>query len=473
MYLRSIQLGFCIALWIALPGSASSEGRALALSPCLANDTGVVPLCGRIEVPENWDNPASRKISLNVVVVPAITPSGDAPLFDLAGGPGIAAAADPSFYYVDGADYRRTRDVVLVDQRGTGGSSALRCPELENAPPTTPMYPPDAVVRCRDELAKTHDLTQYTTLAAAKDLDAVRAALNAEKVDFYSLSYGTRLAQTYMRAFPDRVRSAVLIGSVPMDMTTPLFHARDAELVLRLVMADCAADPVCSAAYPALESDWEKLGILFDQGPVAVASGSGNIVLERGPFMEAFRTTLVAEAGQRKVPRLIAAASDGDFGPFLEAVGTGGSSPFAEGLYLSVECAEGTNRIRPAQINTATAGTFLRSYRVDRQLGACELWPAAEIAPGVFEPVASDVPTLFISGTRDYVSPTAYAETIASHFTRARVVVVEGMGHYPLMMENIACLDDMFVRFYATPDPAALDTSCVAGMTPPPFDTKD
>lgn len=447
-----------------------SLASKLTLSECAIDGSEVKALCGTLDVPENWSRPGARAIALNVVIVPAIDRKPNAaPLFDLAGGPGLAASTSAGFYADVGAMYRQDRDVVLVDQRGTGKSAPLRCPDLENVSPLERMYPPEAVERCREVLAPSHNLTQYTTIAAAKDLDAVRKAIGAKQIDIAALSYGTKLAQAYMRAFPARVRSAVLIGTTPMDVRLPLHHARNAEDALRLIFADCAADDACNAAYPSLPEEWNAVLARFNAGPIPMATKKGAIHVERGPFAEAFRARLTTESGQRDAPRLIHAAAGGDFGPFLEAVGPGGSSPFAEGLYLSVECGEGAARIKPADIAPAVAGTFLGRYRVDEQTGACGLWPSSDLPEDFFAPVASDVPTLFVVGGRDHVTRPSYARDVAKGFSQSRIVRIEEMAHAPTDILNIECLDAMMTSFYAAADTQAVDDSCVAGMKAPPF----
>jgi pimeloyl-ACP methyl ester carboxylesterase len=247
----------------------------LVLAECEVKGATEKARCGTLEVPENWDVPGARKIALNVVVVPAIEPSGLSPLFDLAGGPGAAATNGAAYFLTEGSAVRARRDVVLVDQRGTGASAPLRCPELENASPLLRMYPPEKVRACRDELSRNHDLSQYTTAASVRDMEAVREAIGAKTIDLFGMSYGTKLAQAYVRAHPDRVRTATLMGVAPMDLKTPLSHARNAEAALRRIFNDCAADPACAAAYPSLEADWASIGALFDAGPIAMATPDG------------------------------------------------------------------------------------------------------------------------------------------------------------------------------------------------------
>lgn len=464
--IRYLAVATCFA---ALMACAQPYTPELELVSCPIPGTKEAARCGTLEVPENWEDPDGRRIALKVMVIPALKPTSAAPLFDLAGGPGMAATIGADFYATAGRAMRQARDVILVDQRGTGESAPLRCAKLEAAPPVARMYPPEDVRSCRDELAARHDLTQFTTEAAVRDLEAVRAALGAERIDLFGMSYGTKLAQAYIRAYPDRVSAAAFLGTVPMDLQTPLFHAANAEKTLRNIFADCAADAGCAAAYPRLVEDWQAVLARFDQGPVPMQSGETTLEVARGPFMEALRATMTTDSGQRRLPSIVHAAAKGDFTPYIEAVGPGGSSPIAEGLYLSIECSEGAPRISEAEVATVTTGTFLGRYRVDEQLGACRDWPGRELAEEFFTAVKADVPALFLAGGRDHVAPPNYAEAVAAGFPNSRVVLIEEMPHFPVEMVNLECLDTMLVAFYETADASGIDTSCAATMKAQPF----
>jgi pimeloyl-ACP methyl ester carboxylesterase len=441
----------------------------LELSACPVAGFTETALCGTLEVPENWHQPRGRRIALRVLVVPALDPKGAAPLFDLAGGPGLAATNGADYYMTAGRALRQARDVVLVDQRGTGASAPLRCRAIESALPVARMYPPADVERCREELAAGHDLTQFTTAAAVRDLEAVRIALGAERIDLFGISYGTKLAQAYIREYPRRVRSAAFLGTVPMDLRTPLHHAASAERTLQDIFADCAANAACAGAHPRLPQDWQAVLARFDRGPVPMNFGETAIEVARGPFAESLRATMTTDPGQRRLPSIIHAAARDDFGPFIEAVGPGGSSPIAEGLYLSIECSESAPRIAEAEIPALTAGTFLGRYRLDEQLAACRLWPTRKIDEAFFAPVSADVPALFLAGGRDHITPPRHAEAVAAGFPRSRVVIVEEMPHFPVAMTNLECLDAMLVAFFAAGDATEVDTACVASMKAPPF----
>lgn len=442
-----------MSMLLAVALAAGAPAAALALRPCRVPGVEEPLRCGELLVPENPAQPEGRRIALNIVVIPALKPvPGEAPLFDLAGGPGLAASEGAAFYVQFAAAHRQGRDVVLVDQRGTGRSSPLRCPELELAGALEPMYPLDAVRRCRRTLARHADLSQYHTMNSVADLDAVRAALGHERIDLVGVSYGTRLAQAYIGKHPQRVRAAVLFGAVPADATMPLWHARFAQDTLDQLIGDCAQDADCARSYPQLRQQWDRV----------LASSAFD-----GPAREAFRTLLLAPEGQRGVPSLIAAMADGDLAAFRSRFGDSDGS-IADGLYLSLACAEDTHAIGASERLSATKETFLGTYRIDQQVAACKEWDVPPVAL-TYGSARHDVPLLAIVGDRDYVTPVAWARKVVAGSSAGRLVVIPKMGHMPMGMTGAECLDAILLDFFARPGAAELDTACIDTMHPPPF----
>ena len=424
--------------------------------------------CGTVTVPENRSAPNGRTIALNVVIVRAATRrAGAVPMFHLDGGPGVSATAAAPFYLGPGHVYAVTRDVVLVDQRGTGTSSPLHCRRLENRAASSD-YDVSAVVTCRDELQSRADLTQYSTDNASVDLDEVRAALGHDQVDLWALSYGTRLAQVYMKRFPARVHAAVLVGFAPLDYRAPLYHALNAQRVLDLLFYDCARDDACGAKYPGLRTEWQAVLGRFEAGPVIATRQGTQSSIARGPFGELVRNMLVTAAGQRALPRLIHAAAGGDFNGFFAAIG-GAAVPVAEGLYLSIVCSEAVSRI-PADSGRFTAGTFLGVYRVERERGACASWPRYELADNFYTPSRGGAPILVMSGTMDHVTTPDWAREFCRSTAGCTLIAVPGMGHGPFDLDEWTggdCFDRVAARFLE--DPRTVNASCIADMRPPPF----
>ena len=221
-------------LVVACSSGGQDQGRnpTIPLEACRLTG-GVNALCGELLVYEDRAAAAGRQLPLNIAVLPATGSSNvveDDPLFLLAGGPGQAAVeAYASAIYLF-ADVNRTRDIVLVDQRGTGESNGLNCEVLEDE--TLPADLPDEeqialLEQCRADLSARADLSLYTTDTFVADLDDVRAALDYDIINLYGASYGTRAAQTYLRRFPERVRSVVLDAVVWQELVLFLKIPRD------------------------------------------------------------------------------------------------------------------------------------------------------------------------------------------------------------------------------------------------------
>jgi len=468
---RGVVLAAAAIMAAAAPGEPAAASSPLPLAPC-TSERWKGALCGTLAVPEDPDHPEGRTIQLNVVVLRAVEPRpGAAPLFHLEGGPGVAASGAAGFYLGPGSHYRRTRDVVLADQRGTGDSSPLLCPALEQRSPLQDYEPIDEVAACRRALEGQADLTKYSTSIAALDVERVRAALGYDRIDIWALSYGTRLAQTYLKAFPSRVRSAVLVGFAPLDYKAPLFHAVAAQRVLDLVLDACQLDAQCATRYPDLRREWRSLLERLQTGPVVVASpspGAPAVEIRRGPFGEALRTLLTTTAGQRRVPALIHRAAQGDFSPFLDMVPKG--PPGAEGLYLTIACAEGGARITDEDLRRHTAGTFLGDYRVSRERAACAAWRTYAVPESFYAPPAGGVPLLVVSGEMDHVAPPAWAEAFCAATDSCLLLRIPALGHGPFDLDEWThgeCLDALMQGFYE--HPGRIDADCLRGMKPPPF----
>lgn len=415
--------------------------------------------CGVIRVPEDYSKPDGRKIALNVIVLPATDgPNKKIAQYDFEGGPGFDVAASTSFYAVDGAAYHRTRDVVLADQRGTGASHPLRCPKIEDYDrqrPVQPMYPVELVKDCAGTLSRESDLTQYTTANSARDVDAVRRALGYDQLSLNALSYGTTLALRYIADFPDRVQSAVLMGTVPAERTPPRYHAQAASDALALVIADCAADAACAKAFSNLASE------------AALPSLTGDA---RATFFERLRSTMYSPAGLKNVPFFVHRASAGDFAAFDSATKPG-TRVFADGLYLSITCNETFARIDADDAIVASAKTTFGAYRLERQRAACAVWPRGEVDAKLFDQRPSDVPILFISGAFDPVSPPQWAEELAASFPNSHHITVARGSHVLDGLSGLdTCLDPRVIRFVDTH--GAVDQSCFAEMRNEPYRTQ-
>lgn len=440
-----------LAVTVFIAAACSSLPRNAGLTPCTIEEVGAAR-CGSVTVPESWSEPG-RMIDLNVVVLPATgRPRRDA-IFIFQGGPGQAATTLADFYAETYAAARRERDVVLVDQRGTGRSHPLQCDRGETA---LDLYPIEVVRTCRERLARETDLTLYTTAAAVLDAEAVRKALGYERWDLYGTSYGTRVAIEYARRFPSRVRTMTLKGVVPPRLALPQGFARDTERAIELLLDDCAADEACARAYPDLRRDYAALRERLAQGAVGD--------LTTGRVAAVFRSLLQSTGSAADLPRLIHAAAGGDWAPLDEAVRTIrklAASAVSMGMFLSVVCSEDVPRVRGEE----PRNTFLANYWLEQIRGACAEWPRAATT----EPTAArlDIPTLLISGHLDPATPPANAAEVERSLPRSRSIVVRYGSHSFSGMAG--CIDRIMSAFVDTAEPATLDVSCVDTIRRPPF----
>lgn len=432
--------------------------------PCADQSLAKIARCGSVEVPENRALTDGRRIRLNVIVLKATAPKPHLPpLFDIDGGPGLAVTKNAGFYAADGAAYRARRDIVMIDQRGTGLSNPLACPEL-GTPQTVyqPMFPTDAVARCRKSLEAKADLTRYLTHDAVADLDAVRAALGHERIDLSGLSYGSTVALRYLGTHPTRVRAAVLMGVAPPTAMPPASHATAGERAIRLLFAECEADPACARAFdPAAD---------FERALAMLRRGKDKLSPEI--FAERLRSMMYQPATARHIPWIVNRAAAGDLAPFYEATRPRGPSPFFDGMFLSVTCSEGLALMDFGAATKAARATRFGDYRLRRQRAACAAWNVGKAAPDFLAPVNTTAAVLLISGGLDPVTPPEWAEAVARSLPRARHLIIPASGHIFDGLSGIdTCFDPLLLKFLDTADLAALDPACLTTMRAPPFKT--
>jgi len=413
-------------------------------------------------VPENHAKPRGRKIALHVLVLPATGQrDGRRAQYDLEGGPGFAVTDFLEFYAGEGAPYRAERDIVLADMRGTGQSNPLRCSAIEEfdiREPASPLYPTNLVAECAKQLGEANDLSQYSTAAAAKDIDLVRRALGYEQLDINAISYGTTLALRYIADFPKSVHAAVLMGTVPANRTPPRFHATAAQVSLDQLVADCSAKTACR----------EQFGDVRKNLVMAIELAGHSETITVPVFMEKLRNRLYSPASRAGVPYLLAQAANGDFNAFIANAGQ--NRVFADGLYLSITCAESFAHMNIDAAIADSRKTTFGAYRLERQREACRHWPRGAMDPGLMREKDSTVPVLFIAGELDPVSPADWAQDAAAHYSHARVVRVPSGAHVLDGLSNLdTCLDSVVIRYLRAGSPRELDLSCFGQMKAPEF----
>jgi pimeloyl-ACP methyl ester carboxylesterase len=443
--------------------------RSLTLAECRLPRLALVAQCGTLAVPENREAPGGRTIGLAVAVLPANTlnPKPD-PLFILAGGPGQAASfLGPFAAQMTGV--RKDRDIVLVDQRGTGRSSPLTCAAY--APDDDPeaafeIDPLPRAAACAKELAAQGvDAAQYTTTAWIADLDAVRAALGYSTINLWGGSYGTRAALEYLRRHPERVRSMVLDGVAPPSMRVSLdvWPYRDA--ALSAALAACAQSSACGAAHPdpaaTLASIRTRLGptgreVSFAD-PRTGATRTLHFTFEH--VLAAMQPLVYAPELQSLLPEMISRAAAGDYGPLYAAAMLATADLAVQmnsALHYSVTCAEDVPRVT-ARAKDALAGVRSKAL-AERALAVCDVWPRGTASADAATPVTSDVPALILSGGLDPVTPPANGAEVAKTLANSRHVVASGYGH---IVSPHACAPRLIAAFVDDPTFAGLPASCI------------
>ena len=457
--------------------------------PCGGRLPAALARCVVLAVPEDHTRPAGRRIDVHAAVLPARdAAAGAPPLYVLAGGPGqgVAELAERAPELYEGL--RRTRDVVLMDQRGTGRSNPLRCDVVVPtaagddallARLTADLFEPAALDACRRRLARGADLARYATADAMRDLDLLRAALGHARVDLHGTSYGTRAALVYARLFPRHVRAMVLHAVVPTSASAPVQVALDGQRALDGVVAACAAERACAAAFPDLAGDLARLGARLRRGAVTAtvahpATGAPTRVTVSAEWAaEALRYMLYAPATAVRLPATVHAAAADDFAPL---VGFGLRHratllpQIAFGMGTAVMCSEDVPGMTDADVARAE-GTLTGAGRARRLRVACRDWPVAPLPAPYREPLRSDVPTLLVAGADDPAASPAAAAAVARGLPRSRVVTIPEGGHGTAGLVDAACVDRVVVAFLDAGRPEAVDASCLRAVRRPPFAT--
>ena len=424
--------------------------------------------CLTLPVPLEPGKPAA--LNLHVTIAPALRQGARPdPLFVLAGGPGEAGSDVLPLLSTAFRRVRATRDIVFIDQRGTGLSGKLECPSDADEDAQMTDLEADAALR-RCIAASKADFAAYTTAAAARDIDAVRRALGYEKINLWGGSYGTRLAQAYARAYPAGVRTLTLDAVAAPDQVIPA-GGRDAQAALDQLFAQCAKDAACARAYPNLRGEFDALVGKLDAAPLKLnlpdprTARQVDVTMTSARLLDTVRNMLYSPADARRLPFLVHSASQGRWQPFvarrnLAADFSAEGSP-ATLLHLAVVCAEDMPRFTPA-LAAADASPLTRTLG-DRLRGLCRAMnvPAVPYAP----PARIAAPALLLSGALDPVTPPRRARDAARYMDHAQLLTAPNVGHG---VSQLGCAPRLLRAFLDRPD-AKADGACLNEIPAPTF----
>lgn len=479
---RRLALAGALALAIAAALPARAAAPAAADQPPTACRLPAVELdtrCGSVSRPLDPARPDGARIAVHYAVLPALARNKKPdPVFFFAGGPGQSAIAlaGPLSHLLGRLANRR--DVVLIDQRGTGRSAPLVCDSPDPAQPLAALLDERSTLqrieRCREALRKLPhgDLRQYTTTIAMADADAVRQALGVAQVNLVGGSYGTRAVLEYMRQFPQQVRRAVIDGVAPPDMVLPATISADAQTAFDALHAACAGEPACARRYPDLRGHWRALlaGLPRELSVDHPVTGQREaLTLTRDSAASLLRGPLYAPALASALPLAISEAAAGRYEAlFGLATALGGGRKemrLAEGMHFSVVCAEDFPRLAADAVTASPAlGDAAAPYR-----RVCADWPRGSVPAAFYTLPPAPAATLVLSGGIDPVTPPRHGERVTRALgAQARHLVVANAGHGVLA---IGCMRDVLYRFVDAETDAqalAVDAACVQSIPRPP-----
>lgn len=414
---------------------------------------------------------------LFVLRLAALRDQGNAPVVYLEGGPGGAASA--SLEDLLGSALRTEHEIILIDQRGTGLSlPSLNCPEYADATSADPL------TACRARLVTAGvDLAAYNTAANAQDVHDLLIALDLPVVNIYGVSYGTRLALTLARDYPQRLRAIILDGVFPPQARMLADQAANGFRAFEQLFADCAASAQCSQAYPDLRDSFDQVIDKLGQEPADIIHlQTGEPTWMDSEVWVNFVFDLLYDA--RLLPWLPAmidahAAGEYDYQPPGQDEMLGRQLPDfflnydqdSEGMYYSTICAEDASFERaddvlaagaqlPPQIAAALRKTAMQT------LGDCRVWDVPAAAASDKLPVVSDIPALLFSGAYDPITPPAWSEAAAQFLSASWHFAFPAVGHGAL--GNSDCANQLARSFLSQPkaEPAS---NCVTALRPRDF----
>lgn len=456
----------------AMLGSQTSlaeniSNQQLTLQNCHIKGIRQQVQCGTLALPENYANPEGVKIDVNFVVLPAIDSSQEnLPFMFLAGGPGQAATELASQIYRGFNEIRKTRDLILIDQRGTGKSHPLQCEDALEMDPYTSL-PEDFTIadveKCLSQLSG--DLSQYSSENAIRDFDEVRAALGHQQVHIYGGSYGTRAGLVYMRMFPSSIKSVVLDSVGPIEVPIGLFGQSAEQSFIKLI-ENCQSESSCAQQYPQLAEEFSAVKARLSQAPVTVDIAHPRLgtktafVINSNKFISSLQMQLYSMETRSLVPLLIHQAFLGNYKPLagLIAQSEGGMGIYI-GLHFNIVCNEDYPKISPSMKAADAENNFAKGMSLEMIGKVCSVWPKYQPSADFYQTVSADIPTLILSGELDPVTPASNGEKSHAHLPNSHHIISKNNAH---IVASTPCGIKIVNEFLAKQTPKVLDESCLA-----------
>ena len=445
--------------------TATSNIKAAKTSVCYLDGLDEQLQCGKISVAENPKQPDGKKIDIHFAILPAIknTHPTEA-LLAIAGGPGQSAIENAAGFSRTLNKIRQQRDILLIDQRGTGQSNILACDDNNQSLLSINDENIDAIEITEQCLAKIDaDVTQYGSITALADFEAVRHYLGYQKLHLYGISYGTRMAQLYMRYYPEALLTVTLDGVVPMQQSV-IAIGSSVERGLNVLWRDCKSTPACQQQFPELADEFSKVDQQLAQAPVTqivrdpMTDEPSTFLLTRSKFNGAIRMAMYMANIRALIPHAIHQAAQANYQPILGIYAlTADSTGIALGMHASVVCGEDIHRISE-QMRKDAKNSYISAMMLDGLEKTCQAWPMKAVDDSFSEPISSDIPTLLLSGELDPATPPNWGALAQEKLTKSKHFIAPYATHG---VAHQSCGNDLVAQLVDSGSVKDIDGSCL------------
>ncbi|WP_158527198.1 alpha/beta hydrolase [Pelagibaculum spongiae] len=455
--------------------TASATGQTSAdlpnLQDCFLDGLTEKAQCGKISVPENYQKPDGKRIDIYFARIPAIKNiPGNAPLLAIAGGPGQSAIDSARIFSQVFYRTRQDRDLILIDQRGTGRSNLLQCEDQNKRDLSINDQLLDIAQlakECLQQLSKESDVAQYGSLTALKDLEYVRKHLQIEQWHLYGISYGTRMAQLYMRLYPQSLVTVTLDGVVPMQHSVITIGSAINRAFTQL-MDDCSNNQDCQNSYPNLQQQLTQLTEQLAENPIKIqvndpiTAEPKQFLITQNKLLGSLRMAMYTPSIRTMIPLIIDHAAKGNYQPLLglygSSGGASGNNGIALGMHMAVACGEDFYRLDPKQAEKLKQSSAIAAETVKLFTIACPIWNIPAVGKGFSQPIESEIPTLLLSGNLDPATPPSWGEMAKVRLKNNRHFIAPYATHGVAFQSCAANLIEQMIEEKSVEN---LDDSCL------------
>ena len=470
-----------VVLLAGLLAISATSAQSLELTDCRISAgpgaRSMAARCGTMVRPLDPTGVEPGEIELRVAVVPALnlTPEPD-PVVPIAGGPGQGSVQFYTAYSWAFEGVRRNRDILLIDQRGTGESATMDCEfdddliEGEYSVEQTVEY----TERCLEQLP--YDPRFFTTSVAVTDMEAVREALGYPSLNLYGVSYGTRVAQHFARRYPDSARTLVIDGVVPPQLSLGPEIATESQAAVDKILARCAEDVACNERFPNVGADFKRVVAALREAPVNIivphpsTGRPEELEFGEGELAGAIRLLAYHPNSIALMPLLIHEAGKGNYVPlgsqFMMTM-IAMLDALSLGMHNTVMCTEDVPFYDKSSIDyDALAASYMGAFQLDALEAICSVWPAGPIDDEFKVALLTTAPVLLLSGDADPITPPRYADLAAIDLENATHLIGRNQGHGQI---SVGCMPRLIADFIDAADTADLDAECMERSFVMPF----